>query len=236
MAQPFPGGITAPLDWINGILPRVPGAHVDWIKHEVLQRVREFFQISGAWRDWIGPITLDPTTPFYSVELADYKAELCAVLSGYRHSDGAPLGLVKDGDIAVQRDTLHSRGHPQYVYRTVEGLVAIFPVIEDGAYDQVSLYASMKPIDLCMPDWIRQRYYDGIVAGVLGTAYLIPGMNYKPDLGARYERRFRQWCSRAAQEAQASGTAMPEAAPIPRQVMGSQRGRFATVAVSGLRW
>lgn len=236
MSQPFPGGITAPLEWINGILPLVPGAHVDWIKHEVLRKTREFFQLSNAWRDWIGPITMDPTTPFYSPELSDYKAELCAVLGGYRMSDGFPLKLVQDGDVAVQRDTLYKREKPLYTYRTIENRLAIFPIIEDGGYEQVMLYVTMKPIDLCMPTWIRQRYYDGIIAGVLGTAYLTPGINYKPDLGARYERRFKQWCSRAAQEAQASGTGMPEKVFTPRQVMGSQRGRFASVAVSGLRW
>lgn len=236
MTQPFPGGLTAPLDWIDGILPLIPGAHVDWIKHTILRKTRDFFKRSNAWRDWIGPITMDETTPFYSAELSDYKATLCSVLAGYRHSDGFPLGLVQDADTAVQQDALYSVGLPQYTYRTVENLIAIFPMVGQGVYEQVSLYVSMQPIDLCMPDWIKDRYYDAILSGVLGAAYLTPGLNYKPDLGARYERRFLQWCSRAAQEAQASGTGMPQKVPVPRQVLGSQRRRMSSVAVSGLHW
>lgn len=237
MVQPFPGGITAPLDWINGILPMLPGASVDWIKHELVVKLRTFFQTSGAWRDWIGPITMDPDTEFYSPELTDYKAEMVGVLNGYRTSDNFPLLLVTDDDRAInQMVTGQEPSQPQYVYRTPEGLLAIFPRITPNLQEQVMLYVSMMPIDLCVPTWIKLRHYDAIRAGVLGAGYFTPGINYKPDLGARMERRFRAAMSRATQDAIYSGTAAPQRVDIPRQVVGSQRGRFATTAVSGTRW
>lgn len=237
MAEPFPSGMTAPLEWVNGLLPMLPGASIDWIKHEVLIKLRTFFQISGCWRDWIGPITMDPETEFYSPELSDYKAEMVAILNGYRTSDGFPLCLVADSDPNVNqavRDQTPSS--PQYVYRSPEGLIVAFPRVTEDKTEQIMLYVSMMPIDLCTPDWIRHQHYDAIRAGVLGAAYLMPGINYKPDLGARFERRFKSAMSRATQTALASGTAIQQRVPIPRQVVGSQRGRFASVSASGLRW
>lgn len=237
MAEPFSSGITAPIDWINGILPMLPGATVDWIKHEVLIKARTFFELSGAWRDWIGPIELDPTTPFYSPELTDYKAEMVAILDAYRVSDGVSLNLVVNHSSAVDQEIKSGEKNlPKYIYRTPEGLLSIFPVVPDTVIEQVMVLVTMKPIDLCMPDWIRSRYFDAIRCGVLGAAYLMPGVNYKPDLGARMERRFRALIGRATWDAISSGTALPQRVPVPQQVVGSQRGRFASVAVSGTRW
>lgn len=241
MVAPFPGGLTAPSDWIDGILPLLPNANVDWIKNEVLIKARTFFSISGAWRDWIGPINMSASTHLYSPELSDIKAALVAVLDGYRTSDGFKLALVRDWLPSVYQTILDEDhpGSPQYVYQTVEGLLAIFPKVAIDGADQVYLYVSMKPIDLCMPEWIRDRCFDAIRAGVLSAGYAMPGVNYKPLDAARYERRFRAAMSRATQFALNSGTALSQplgASPAQMQILGSQRGRFASVAVSGTRW
>ena len=237
MAEPFPGGITAPSDWIDGILPMLPNANVDWIKNEILIKLRTFFTISGAWRGWIGPINLDPTTAYYSPELTDYKAEMIAILGGYRTSDDQPLKLVKESDHTVaQMIRDEGRALPNYTFQTAEGLIAIFPIVPNDVVEQVMIFASMRPIDLCVPEFIKLKFFDAIRVGVLGAGYMMPGINYKPELGARYERRFRSLMSRATMEAIASGTALAQYPRIPRITRGSQRHGRASIAVTGTRW
>jgi hypothetical protein len=237
MTAPFPSGLTAPMDWYNGIMPMLPGGSIDWVKNEILIKLRTFFQISGCWRDWIGPITLDPTTAYYSAELTDYKAGLVNILAGYRMSDQFPILPVLDSNIAVAQTIRDSgRSMPQWFFRTPEGLIAIFPVVPEGVFEQVMLHVSMMPIDLCVPEWIKLRHFDAIRAGVLGAAYLMPGVNYKPDLGARMEKRFHAAMSRATLNALASGTTGQLTAPMVPITHGSQRGRFATVGIRGTRW
>jgi hypothetical protein len=230
MTQPFPGGLTAPNDWIDGILPMLPGASLDWIKNEILIKLRTFFDTSGAWRDWIGPITLDSTTPYYSPELTDYKAELCNVFDMIFEESGTHLSMCPRS----HQFKIFDHGTPTYFSVTSEGLLQIWPVVNPDVLLRVFAYVTMKPIDLCVPDWIKLRYFDAIRSGVLSAGYFMPGLNYKPDLAARYERRFRSEMSRATLSAITNQTAMAVPKYITTMgIKGSQRGGFATTAVSG---
>lgn len=234
MATPFPAGITTPLDWLDGIVPRVPNINLDTVKFEILVALQTFFRRSQCWRDWVGPITIRPGVPLYSVELTDYKAELVSVLQGYRMSDRLPLGPIPSAAYASYTG-LREYGQPTSYYRTPEGMVALFPMLAEGQTEQVSLFVSMAPVDLCVPDWIKHRHYEAIRAGTLGSLYFMPGASYKPDLGARYEKRFRAAMSAATQDALVSGTGGPQPTVIPPTPGGSQRMGSA-VASDGRYW
>jgi hypothetical protein len=125
-------------------------------------------------------------------------------------------------------------GTPTYYHRTPEGLIQIWPPLAEGT-EQVYLFVTMAPIDLCVPDWIKHRHYEAIRSGVLGSMYQIPGPNFKPELAARYERRFRAAMSAATQDALVSGTGSGQRAVTPLLVQGSQRIR-GSFASDGRRW
>jgi hypothetical protein len=245
MSEPFPGGIVAPQDWLNGILPRAPNLNPNFVKHEILSVLRDFFERSGAWREWVGPISLHPEQVTYSVELADYKANLVAILGGYRVSDEMRLFPVPnqmigaDVNVHLNNDP-YIGGPPRWFYKDpYDNAIILPPPAEEG--EQVRLFVTMKPSDLCCPDWIRSRHYEAILAGVLARVYQTPGPNYKPDLGARMERKYVAARAHATREAIAGGTGMTEVATIPTSVAGSQRFTGGVrsnsgIAVSGTRW
>lgn len=238
MPQAFSSGLTSPLDWINGIAPVAPNLSVDWIKHEVLIKLRYFFQRSHAWRCWVGPVNLQPGISAYSIEPTDYKAQIVSVINAYRMSDTYPLSPVDSYDHNADAMT-DIPGGPAYYYQTPERLVHIFPVLKDGDTESVRLFISMMPTDLCVPDWIKEQHYDAIREGVLSKVYLTPGINYKPDLGARLEKRFRSEISKAARDAVASynDQVVSIATPAPFAMIGTnQQGRSAQRSVSGRRW
>ena len=229
MSEAFPGGITAPLDWINAIAPAAPNVPLDHIKYLILTKLRYFFQRSQCWREWVGPITLHPTISGYSVELTDFKAELISTLAGYRLSDGFPLTAVSSSDPAADQMINEDEiGDPLYFFQTPSTQLQIFPTIPEGSTNQVKFFCSMMPIDLCHPDWIKERFFDAIKCGVLGDIYLSPGVNYKPDLGVRMEKRYRSMMSNAARDAIASHTNIREQVITPFRFLGvNLQGRFS---------
>ena len=223
MSEPFVGGITSPQSWLDGLIPKLPNVGEDAIKFEVLTVLRDFFKIGKTWRDWIGPITLHPGEILYSPELADYKADLVDIIGAYRFSDQLPLSVVDRSCIGADYNLL-SPGTPAYYTQTPEGLVQIWPPLEEGKTEQVRLFVTMMPVDLCVPDWIKIQHFDDISAGVLARWLLVPGANYNFQLGNWYQRRYRNARNEAVLRSIASGTLMVEKAIPRRQVFGSQRG------------
>lgn len=234
MAEPFPGGITRPQDWLDGLVPKLPNLPEDAIKFEVLTVLRDFFKIGMTWRDWIGPILLHPNTVYYSTEQADYKADLVDILSGYRVSDQLPLSIIDRSQIGADAN-IFSPGTPSYITQTPEGLAQIWPTVPEGSEESVRLFVTMMPVDLCVPDWIKIQHFDDISFGVLARWFLAPGANYNFQLGNWYERRYRNARNNARLRSIAGGTLAPERAVPPRITQGSQ-GRFGTRTASNRSW
>jgi hypothetical protein len=236
MGEPFPnGGITRPQDWLDGLIPKLPNLAEDAIKFEILAVLRDFFKQGKCWRDWIGPITLQPNTVVYSMEGADYKTDIVDILSAYRVSDSLPLRIVDRSDIGADAN-IFDPGSPSYIVQTPEGMAQIWPPIGEGTAESVRLFVTMMPIDLCVPDWIKIQHYDEIVAGVMSRWLLSPGPNYNFQLGNWYRRMYRDARNAAQLRSAASGTLAPEKAVPPRMgVHGSQRG-FGTRTTSSGAW
>jgi hypothetical protein len=235
MSEPFPSGITAPQEWLDGILPRCPNVTPDFVKHEVLTVLRDFFHFGRGWRDWVGPITLHNNQVHYSVELADYKAEFIEVLEGYRVSDRQPLIPITHQMIGADAQ-LFEEGGPSYMYVNPEGLLTVFPTIPAGMQEQIRVFVTMMPIDLCVPNWIKFKWYDAIVNGVLERLYYSPGPNYKPDLAKVMGRRYVAQRARSTVTAITSGTNMPEVVQPPFFAPGSQGYRGINWRISTGRW
>jgi hypothetical protein len=221
MAEPFPGGITRPQDWLDGLVPKLPNLTADAIKFEVLTVLRDFFKIGKTWRDWIGPITLHPDQVIYSTEQSDFKADLVDILQGYRVSDKLPLRIVDRQQIGADAN-LFDPGVAQFITQTPEGLAQIWPPPPEGTQESVRLFVTMMPVDLCVPDWIKVQHFDDIVAGTLARWMLVPGPNYNYQLGNWYQRRYRAARDNAVQRTIASGTNLPERAAGRPIVFGSQ--------------
>jgi hypothetical protein len=223
MAEPFPGGLTVPEDWFNGILPRAPGMGDDFIKQELLTVLSDFCARSGIWQDWLPVLPLEPGVCTYSIETTDYKASIVKVLFAYRYPSEIPLSTVEPSDYLVDAEAQKRPGDPAYIHMTPERLLFISPPLPEGVEDSVRIYATLRPLDLCVPDWIKINYYDDICNGVLGRLYLTPGPLYKADLGVRMEKRYKAQRDRAQAEALGGNTAGEERV-IPRPTFARGTG------------
>jgi len=228
MTEPFAatGGITVPQDWMDGLIPALPNLAENAIKFEILTVLRDFFEHSEGWRDWFGPITLAPQQPYYSPEMTDFKAELINILDSRRESNNICLTPVVSQEIGPPA-TLLQEGDPAYYHQTPEGLIAIWPQPATVG-ERVYFYGSMKPIDLCVPDWIKLKYYDAIVNGVMGRFFAKPGPNLNMTMAAWYQRRYMSQRTDATLNAITNKIAVVERARAnPYFASGSQRIRAA---------
>lgn len=217
-----PTGITAPQDWLDGLLPRLPGFAPDTVKHEILSIVRDFFQRSYAWQDWI-ELKLKANTVLYSPELTDYKAEICFILAG-RHKDEYAWLRPAEPMYPIADILRMEKGRPDFYNLTPERMFCIFPAPEtDDAY-VVRLYCAMKPIDLCMPDWIKSLHYEAIRDGVLANLYALPGVIYKPDLALMHLKKYENAINKATVDARTAYAGIQEMVPFNhRFARGYQR-------------
>lgn len=239
MSVPVPfsasGGIVSPQEWMDGILPSLPNVPENVAKFEILTVMRDFFGHSEAWRDWFGPIVIYPGQLLYTPELTDYKAELVNILNSRRTLDGLPLRISLREDAGDPAGLLQT-GSPSHYHVTPEGQLAIWPQPAEDTTETVLFYASMQPIDLCVPTWIRAKHFDAIVNGVLGRIYAKPGPNLNMQLASWYQRRYISLRNKATVDALGNNTAVVERAQAnPYFARGSQRIR-AGYSTNGNNW
>lgn len=225
MTVPFPNGVTAPQDWLDGLLPRLPSLSTDMVKHELLTVLRDFFLRSHAWQDWV-TVNLKPNVILYSPELADVKAEICSIIGGYSDQQGMRDLYPAMPGLSYADAQKVENGEPVAYFLTPEGRFCIFPSIRTGETKHVRLYVSMRPVDLCVPDWIRSRHYMDITNGVLANFYLTPGATYNAAMGARLAKDYASARDRAGMLARVGHTNLQERVPYDRNfARGSQRIR-----------
>jgi hypothetical protein len=103
------------------------------------------------------------------------------------------------------------------------------------AGETVYPYVSMKPIDLCVPDWIRSKHYDAIVNGVLGRLYAKPGPQKDMGMAQWYQKRYVAERNDATRDAISNSTALVEIAR-PRMIMGGSQRSRAGRATNATSW
>lgn len=223
MSDPFPKGITAPQEWLDGLIPKLPSVPPDMIKHELLTVMRDFFTYSTAWQEWIS-VVAQPNVIEYPPQLTDVKAEIISILDGY--SDG-PWWWLRPAQPGIPGVDIAKRtsGSPRWYHLTPQQQFCIFPATKEGTTN-IRLYCAMKPIDLCVPDWIRSRFYDILISGVLSNMYLTPGANFNADMGRVQRKMYMNGRSKAMIDARVGYTGIQEQVPYNRGfARGYQRVR-----------
>lgn len=222
MTEAFaPTGLTSPQDWLDGLQPKLPSMSPDMIKHELLTTMRHFFERSNAWQDW-HELKLKTGVVVYSPEMADIKAEICTILNGYVVDGVLDLVPTPPGYSYTDRLTFEV-GEPRFYFLTPERRYCIFPSPPSEKNYTARLYCSMRPIDLCVPTWIQNEFYETLCHGVLARLYNVPGILYKPDLATQMYKRYMADLQAAKTKARLGNTGATEQA-VPMQMgLGSQR-------------
>jgi hypothetical protein len=224
--EAFPGGLTAPQQWLDNLLPKLPGASIDAIKHEVLTIARDFFEFSKAWTEWVGPILLHASQDTYEIETADIKADCCGVLDVRHLETGDPLRPI-DLRRAGPPDLFGSANAPTHYLCPTQQTIQFIPTLTpDSSEPHVTILAWLRPIDLDMPAHLINTNFDAISEGVLSRMYAIPGLLYKPDLIKFHGRRYMNLRAQARIRVESSFTTLGQlASPIRPFARGSYRGR-----------
>jgi hypothetical protein len=208
----FPGGLSAPQQWLDGILPKLPNIPVDWVKHETLSVLRDFCRESGVWREWVGPVVTEPGVSAYALPAPYDGVEPGLVYKAVR--DLPAEGEEEPGywHLVARAQPVHGPrldrlvGDPAWYWRDAAGNVLIYPV-PASTDPAVScwFYCSLVPLDLCGPDWLRGEHFDTIVDGVLGRAYLMPGPNKDKEAAVFHRRAYLAARTRAKVRAAGGG-------------------------------
>lgn len=189
LTQPFPGGLTSPQVWLDGILPKIPGAAVDTVKHEVLSVMRDFFAFSGAWRDWVGPILLHPLLTEYAIEVGDIKAEAVTTLVAHLSPMNLDMSQVRADMIGPLLGSQPVGEYPTIFYNPTPNTIVFLP-IPQAEGNSVSLYVTMQPLDLAIPANLQGQHFDAICTGVLARLFLSKGIYTDMALGGYHAKRY----------------------------------------------
>lgn len=224
MAEPFAGGIVSPLEWLNGLLPWLPGAAPDAVKHELMIVLRDFFSYSSAWTSWVGPVLLHPDTAEYAIETGDVKSEAVTTFRAQRESDKSYLTAARANQLGPT--ALAERGeYPVQFFNPTPQTITFLPLQDRDNGERVHLFISHQPIDLDIPDRFRGDHYETIRNGVLARIHRLTGPNYKPDLAREYSRLYLQQRTRARITAEASfGPTSNMVRPIVPFVRNTRQG------------
>jgi hypothetical protein len=183
----FPGGIVAPQQWLDLLVPKLPNVPNDMIKHEILSVLRDFCIAGGAWRDWLAPVEIDGLAYEYGLPTGNPHAETTAVLRMLRRDDQWPLDPVPP-EAASPPEFIGIGGQPRRYWQTQPDrfYVEPIPATGEGPYHVVP-YVSMAPLDLCgIPNWFLGQYQLAIVDGVLASILRTAGPNYRPKDADRH--------------------------------------------------
>ena len=220
----FPGGIVAPQQWLDLLMPKLPNVPQDMIKHEVLSVLRDFCIVGGAWRDWLRPVEIDGMAYEYGLPTGNPHAETVAVLRMTRQADAWPTDPVPP-EIASPPELIKIGGRPMCYWQTQPDrfYVAPIPAIGEGPYF-VLPYVSMAPLDLCgIPNWFLSQYQLAIVDGVLASLLRTAGPNYRPADADRHRAMYGAARNRSRTRAVAGYTRSTTILQAPYFARGSQR-------------
>lgn len=223
--EPFPGGLTAPQLWLDGILPKVPTAGADLIKHEVLTVARDFYSVSGAWRAWVGPIRLNEDQTKYAIETADIKAECTGVVDAIVIDTGMRLHSTDMQYAGLPSLIIYGDYPTDYYCPNPQEIVFMPRHASTGPTCSVSLLIKMRPIDLDWPQHLASEHFEAISHGVLASLYDTPGLMYKPDQAREQRKRYIWHRSRAKRRAEANYTMRQRGVNAVGAAQGTWRGR-----------
>jgi hypothetical protein len=213
MITPFPAGLRAPQEWLDGILTKAPGETPDFIKHELLSTVRDFCLRGWAWTRWMTPIpvlagadkvTIDPTID-QDPPGDNLDAVVNEVLEAFVALTGRPLGQL-DRSMSVARPGA-CRGLSYSMFQP--GVLELFP--PPAAPLTLRVLGVLVPNDLDIPEWMVLDYFDPICSGVLSRVHMKPGPNYDKSLGLFHRSLYLQGRAIARSRARTAFTGADQA-------------------------
>lgn len=199
--------MTVPADLtrvMNNARVHVAGAHDDVLKLELFNVLTEFMKGSHAWKDEVRFTTISGRTTY---ELVPNESATIVSLFGVEDQDELPVKATMPVPGTVE---LASDPGGAYAYVAEVALTVVDPVNSDG-----------YPF---MPDWLLARYYDVVLAGVIGAMFTQPAKPWTNErLAIFHTRRFRNGIAMARREARVAHLYEGQNWRFPSAVAGSQR-------------
>jgi hypothetical protein len=222
----FPGGLTVPQEWLDGISTQLRATGVDIVKQTLLTVMTDFFTGTNCWRMWVGPVVVGgeaPPVPGRRVPIPPPDTKI-AIRIVYDVQDDAGWGLRPLEPTAYPLSDERLHGKPLAWYQTDPGVLVLDQVPPpDQASVSLQVYASLTPIDLCIPPAIHAEHYDALCSGVLARLTAVKGPNFNMQLSSMHRTNYIRARSRAAWNTRDGYSARATRVLSPVLVRGSQR-------------
>jgi hypothetical protein len=221
--QRFPGGMTAPEQWLDLLAPKLPNLPPDMIKHEVLGILRDFCKRGGVWRDWLKPFAVSGVPREYGLETGNPGDEVAGVLQILRYDTGLALAPVPP-ELGRPLELIPVTGRPERYWQTQPDRVFFEPLPAGTDYALVAAYVTLAPLDECaVPQWFLSEHQYAVVDGVLANLLRIPGPNYRPSDAGVHRTLYISARDRARTRSLAGSNRAAALIRPPHFARGSQR-------------
>lgn len=189
---------------VNKALIELPGAP-DTLVQSVLQDVlREFYTISGGWREVIGPFWLRANVTTIYLNPVDQFSQLQTVLAAWLYPSvvgGNSRQFLTPNSRMVQGTD--KAATPATYWMTQPDVMNVYP-IPDGSFTQPCLYVYGTILPLInttrLPQIAVTHHFTGLIAGILARMYRMPKKPWSDkDAAAEQQKIYIQERRRARQ-------------------------------------
>ncbi len=186
--------------WVEAAAPRLTGCPLQTIRFEWQNTVREFFNRSTSWREWLAPVALvDGQNQYTLVPPASTEVVLV------HH-----VRILEEGSLAPSADTPLMRSsatgnRPTQFSQVAENTIEVWPVPNaeaDGKELQIKVSLSSTDITYEFTTPLSGQWFDVILDGMLGRLMGHAAKPYMDMQKAAYHLgRFRAGMARARGQA-----------------------------------
>lgn len=175
--------------WLKDLLPRTPGAERKVVQQELINTLREFFNVSSCWRKTLVYDLKSGKTKYYLSPEDSYSN----VIRVHRVTvDGRALNFKSSKFVVMPSE--NDGTTPTSYYTPDPDVVVIDYAPSETVTDGIEFYVSLTPNRNVkrVPEIAVTQYYDVILDGVLGRLMMHPAKPYSNPMAAQYHlRRFR---------------------------------------------
>lgn len=189
----FPGGLVVPQEWLDGIVTKLKATGVDIVKQTLLTVMQDFFRHTGAWRMWVGPVVVGgaaPPVPGRRVPVPPPDPKV-AIRTIFEVKDASGFGLRRLGPAEYDLADERLLGAPYGWYQSSPGMLVLDQVPPPEAPSvNLGVYASLTPLDLCLPPAIQAEHYQALCDGTMAAMLRVKGPNFDLRNSAEYRRDY----------------------------------------------
>ncbi len=175
------------------VAQQVAGCPDTLIQSHLTRVLNDFYTRSTAWRDTVGPYTVNQGASLLELNPVGQDRRLQFVLAAYLLPNNVqcPQYLPPSTRMFVGG----SPGPPCRYYMRRYDQLLLYPVPDQNYGNTLFVYASLVPTTLSakLPDMSYTHHVDGLIAGVLARLYKIPKRPWSDkELAADNEKIFRR--------------------------------------------